>query len=64
MLDVSVGALYRIGHVVAKCGLFGTRGTERAAHLGLREIHAQERHGSPAVVIETARNFLCQEGAV
>ena len=62
MLDVPVGALYRTGHVVY-CDLFGTRAMERPAHLGLREIRAQERHEILAVVMETSRNFWCQQAA-
>ena len=41
MLDGSVGALYRAGHVdFVNCGLFGTRGMKRLAKLRLRESHA------------------------
>ena len=38
MLDVPVGALYRTGHVVVDCGLFGTRGKERSVNFGRKSV--------------------------
>ena len=62
MLDVPVGALYRTGHVVVHCDLFGRCAMERRAGLRLREIRAQqqEQQENPT---ETARNFSRQQAA-
>ena len=35
MLDVPLGAPYRIGHIVVDCGLFGAQGMERSVNFGL-----------------------------
>ena len=58
MLDVPVGALYRIGHVVVHCDLFGRCAMERRAGLRLREIRAQQQEQENPT--ETARNFSRQ----
>ena len=38
MLDGSLDALYRTGHVVVDCGLFGTRGKERSVNFGRKSV--------------------------
>ena len=62
MLDVPVGALYRIGHVVVHCDLFGRCAMERLAELRLREIRAQQQQQEENPT-ETSRNFSRQQTA-
>ena len=59
MLDVTVGALYRIGHVVVHCGLFGRCAMERLAQLRLREIREQQQQEQENPT-ETSRNLSRQ----
>ena len=61
MLDVPVGALYRIGHVVVHCDLFGRCAMERRAGLRLGEIRAQQQEQENPT--EMSRNFSCQHAA-
>ena len=61
MLDVPLGALYRTGHVVVHCDLFGRRAMERLARVRLREIREQQQQQEQENPTETSRNFSRQQ---
>ena len=63
MLDVTVGALYRTGHVVVHCDLSGQHAMERLAGLRLREIRAQQHQQEQENPTETSRIFSRQQAA-
>ena len=63
MSGVTVGALYRIGHVVINCDFYCRSAMERLAQLRLREIREQQREQEQENPTETSRNFSRQHAA-